>query len=389
MAPDVPIPFPSGASVHVSELAETLTEAGHEIHVVARRVNGSDRSLERRRGVTFHRVYRLILFGQTRWSRPDGAKRNEGTGLKGRLYYAYLVTIFALYVSLVVSRLVKSKGIDVILERETSFGAGALASLFTGRPLILEIIGPRYSGISARRSSKVLYYTESMLNGRVERSKCVPVSAGVNLELFRNDKELGASTRKRLGLSDSDMVVGYVGTFQDWHGVDTLLLALKRVRDEAESVKLVLVGPHPAEYIEVAKKLGVSEYCIFVGSVGYGEVPAYINACDVMVAPYNPNANPLRKAFGIGSPLKLFEYMACEKPIISTKVDPIQQIPSVGEASILVDPGEPEELARGIIELAEDEGARKQMGLEGRRLVENGFSWGLLAERVSSMIQAT
>ncbi|HEV2226187.1 MAG TPA: glycosyltransferase family 4 protein [Nitrososphaerales archaeon] len=388
VAPDVPIPFPSGASVHVSELAEHLTAAGHEVHVVARRVRRTDRAFERLGGVTFHRVYRLILFGQPRRSRPGGGRSGERTGLSGRLYYAYLATVFALYVSLFVSRLVKRNRIDVIFERETSFGAGGLASLFTSRPLILEIIGPRYSGISAKRSSKILYYTESMLKEWVERSKCVPVSAGVNLELFRNNRELGAATRKSLGLADSDKVVGYVGSFQDWHGVDTLLLATKRMRDRAKSVKLILVGPYTEEYIEMSKRLGVFEYCTFVGPVGYEEVPSFINACDIMVAPYNPNADPLRKAYGIGSPLKLFEYMACEKPIISTKVDPIQEIPSVGEAGILIEPGEPEVLSMTIVELAEDEGARSRMGRHGRRLVENGFSWGPLAERVSSMIQA-
>src|SRR5712692_5138546 len=96
VAPDVPIPYPSGASVHVSELAENLTAEGHEVHVVARRIRGSDRSLERLGGVTFHRVYSLILFGQTRWSRPGGARSRERTGLTGRLYYAYLATIYAL-----------------------------------------------------------------------------------------------------------------------------------------------------------------------------------------------------------------------------------------------------------------------------------------------------
>jgi alpha-maltose-1-phosphate synthase len=184
------------------------------------------------------------------------------------------------------------------------------------------------------------------------------------------------------------MVVGYVGTFQDWHGVDTLLRAIKRVQERGIPVKLILVGPNFEEYIKLGENLGVFDSCRFVGPVGYEEVPAYINACDIMVAPYNPEADPLRKAYGIGSPLKLFEYMACEKPIISTKVDPIQQIPSVGEATLLVDPGEPEKLAKSIVELSEDEGARDRMGLAGRRLVESGFSWEPLAERISSMIQA-
>jgi glycosyltransferase involved in cell wall biosynthesis len=389
VAPDVPIPYPSGASVHVTELAENLMAAGHQVHVVARRVKRSDRPSEVLGGVTLHRVYRLILFGQRGWRRPGGTRDDERTGIVGRLYYTYLVTVFALYVSLFVSRLVRRNRIDIIIERETSFGAGGLASLFTGRPLILEVIGPRFSGLSARRSSKILYYTESMLKVGIERSKCVLVSAGVNLDLFRSDKVLGASIRRKLRIADSDRVVGYVGTFQDWHGVDILLSALKRAHERDKTVKLILVGPYSEELVDASRRLGVFEACRFVGSVSYEEVPAYINACDVMVAPYNPQANPLRRTFGIGSPLKLFEYMACEKPFISTRVDPIRQIPSVSEAGVLVEPGEPEDLAESIIDLTTEDGeTARQMGSRGRRLVEKGFSWKPLAERISALIQA-
>jgi glycosyltransferase involved in cell wall biosynthesis len=288
----------------------------------------------------------------------------------------------------VVGRLVKGNRIDVIVERETSFGAGGLASLFTGKPLILEIIGPRFSGLSARRSSKILYYTESMLKGKVERTKCVAVSAAVNLDLFRNDTSLGINMRRKLGVPDNGKVVGYVGTFQDWHGVDILLLAMKLIQDQGKPVIAVLVGPNSEEYVDRARRLSVFEACRFVGSVNYGDVPAYINACDVMVAPYNPNANPLRRAYGIGSPLKLFEYMACGKPLISTAVDPIRQIPSVSDAGILVEPGNPDDLAESIIELTEDEVTCHRMGLQGRRLAESRFSWGPLAEHISSLIQA-
>lgn len=368
-------------------MAGNLSAAGHEVHVLARRVNGADRPIEKSGGVTLHRIYRLMFFGQPGWSRPGGARDVERTGIRGRLYYAYLATIFALYASLVVSRLVRRNGIDVILERETSFGAGGLASVFTGRPLILEVIGPRYSGLSARRSSKILYYTDSMLKRNVERSKCVPVSAGVNLDLFRGDRDLGLATRKTLGITGSDGVVGYVGTFQDWHGVDTLLQAMRKMQERGRPPRLVLVGPCTDELREEARRLGVSESCRFVGPVRYEDVPGYINACDVMVAPYNPAANPLRREFGIGSPLKLFEFMACQRPFVSTRVDPIQKIQSVGEAGILVEPGRPDSLADSIAELLRDPEMRERMGLRGRVLAEAGFSWGPLAERISSMIQ--
>ena len=388
VAPDVPIPSPTGASVHVIELSESLGEVGHEVHVLARRTKAAEEPEVKSGMVTFHRVYRLVLFGQPGRRGAGGRGDAERTGLKGRIYYAYLTTVFALFVALVVSRIVKRDRIDVILERETSFGGGGLASVFTGRPLILEVIGPRYSWLSARKSRRILYYTESMLKKEVNRSKCTLVSAGVNLSLFRNDRTLRAAVRKNLRVNDSEGVVGYVGSFQDWHGVDTLFHAMKQLKGRSCACRLVLVGPFSEEHREAARKLGVIDLCTFVGPVEYAEVPGYVNACDVMVAPYNPKANPLRRQFGIGSPLKLLEYMACERPFVSTRVDPIQRIPSVNEAGILTKPGDPDELADGIATLIQNPATRAAMGTKGRTLVEEGYSWRPLAERVSAMIQA-
>ena len=119
----------------------------------------------------------------------------------------------------------------------------------------------------------------------------------------------------------------------------------------------------------------------------YEDVPGYVNACDVMVAPYNPRANPLRREFGIGSPLKLFVYMACQRPFVSPRVDPIQKIPSFGEAGVLVEAGSPGDLAGAVLRLLQDPESRERMGLRGRTLVEREFAWGPLAVRISSMIQ--
>ena len=68
---------------------------------------------------------------------------SEGNGgLSGRAYHLYLETGFALYVACVAARFIDSYGLDVIIERETAFGAGAIASRLTGRPMVLEMIGP-------------------------------------------------------------------------------------------------------------------------------------------------------------------------------------------------------------------------------------------------------
>jgi hypothetical protein len=88
-----------------------------------------------------------------------------------------------------------------------------------------------------------------------------------------------------------------------------------------------------------------------------------------------------------GPPLELFEYMAREKPFVSTKLDPTLGKPSAGEAGVLVEPGRAEDFAEAAVQVVQDSGIPGRTGLQGGRLVEKGFPWLPLKERISSMVQ--
>lgn len=336
-----------------------------------------------------HRVYRLVAIPQSRSRSGDVYAMMSGRpSLFKRLYYLYLTTFFALYVSIVASRIIRERGLDTIIERETAFGAGGLASLITGRPLILEIIGPRYSRLSVKRSSRVLYYTDSMLHSWVAREKCTKVSSGVNLSLFRSDDRARQEVRERFGLGPEETVVGYVGTFQDWHGIDSLLAAASILLATHPSLKLILVGPFYQRYQSLARQMGVEQVCFFVGPVRYEETPSYINACEIMVAPYDPSKNELRNRYGIGFPLKILEYMACGKPVIATRVPPIDQIISSPDLGLLVEPGDETQLAAAIKELIDHREKAMALGRNGMALAESHYSWSNFARLVSSYVES-
>ncbi len=367
-------------------MAASLHEIGHDVHIIARRSSYEEPKVETIDGVTVHRINRFILRPGGR--RASSGSHDAGTGsVVGSLYYLYLRTIFMVYTSLVARRVIGRYGLDAIVERETSFGAGGLASLLTGKPLVLEIVGPRYSRLSARLSSSILYYTNSMLHDWVDRRKCVKVTAGVNLGLFRPDPDARKLIRSKLHLGD-DPVVGYVGSFQEWHGVDAALHAASLLKERGTRVALLLVGPSFESYLSIAKELGISEQCTFVGPVDYREVPAYINACDILVAPYAPSKDPLRREFGIGSPIKVLEYMACEKPVVSTSVPPIDSMLGGSEAIVLVEPGDPVSLADALEGLILDPVKAARMAKNGNRLVAERYSWTSFTRVLSSQIAA-
>jgi glycosyltransferase involved in cell wall biosynthesis len=314
----------------------------------------------------------------------DPSSEVPKSGTVNFLYYLYLLTIFRLYVALVTARIISKNKLDVVFERETSFGAGALASYLTGKELILEIIGPRYSKMSASRSKKIFYYTEEMLRDWVDRDKCELVPAGVNLTLFHVDEDAGRERRLQLRLEADALVLGYVGTFQEWHGVQDLVASVARLKTELPFLRALLVGPNCEKFKSLSEREGASELCVFTGAVEYDSVPSYVNACDIMFALYNPNADELRKKYGIGWPIKILEYMACEKPVVSTNVEPIYKLIRDESLGLLVEPGRPDEVATAVESLAKDEKKRREIGLNGRSLVERNYSWRSVAETIAS-----
>ena len=196
-----------------------------------------------------------------------------------------------------------------------------------------------------------------------DKSQIVP--NGVDAELFAPQQ--GASLRERLGVSD-DFVIGYVGLLREWVELEPPLKALAHSKEELPKAKLLIVGEEGAlqQVKDLAAKYGVTDRVLFAGTVPYTEVPQYMAAMDVCLIPIAESAD-CQRAF----PLKLLEYMACGKPVISTPVAGVKEV----AGSRVLYASDSEELAERITQLHQDEDLRSEMGREGRRFVEERYTW--------------
>ena len=392
VAADVAVPHYRGSSTHVYELARNLVKLGHEVHVVARRVSSSQAKFEKLDGVDIHRYQRGIVFSSHRSSFSDtrarGSYRGETSLLLWKSYETYLRTVFPAYIAVEVTRLVKEFDIDLILERETSFGAGAVASMMTGRPYILEVIGNRVTRLQLDRSRSIIAYSRGMFDGS-EASKVEVVTGAVDTETFRPDPRSGEAVRAAYSLG-SDQVVGYAGTFQEWHGLGELVQAAKDVLATRPGVKFLMVGPYYKETQAMVLAAGMGDSFVFTGPVPYEDVPRYMNASDVLVAPYNPerieSSEQVRK-HGLGSPLKVFEYMAVGKPVITTDVKPISDPIQDGVTGYLVPPGDSKALGLAITRVLDDPKEAGIMGAAARRFVASNYSWAHVAQRLDGIFK--
>jgi glycosyltransferase involved in cell wall biosynthesis len=130
--------------------------------------------------------------------------------------------------------------------------------------------------------------------------------------------------------------------------------------------------------LEVTSELRLSEKIIFTGRIPYENVPLYINASDVCVAPFIKGRNA---KIGL-SALKTYEYLACGKPLVASNIPGVKDLIELSGGGISVSPEDPEELANAIVELIRNEKMRALMGDRGCKYVVENHSWYGVARKI-------
>lgn len=209
--------------------------------------------------------------------------------------------------------------------------------------------------------------------GNVSREKIVVLPSGTDCRLFRPMD--AAQCRRRLGLDDGHYYIGFVGTFLEHQGLDTLIEAAPRVLEQSDEVRFLLVGSGPAAKPLMRKvgAMGLSRFFIFTGYLPYREVPAAIGAMDLCLAPHRRQSNQ-------ASPVKIFDYLGCGKPVIASDIGVVREIAGVSGAVLRVPPEDPQSLADGILQLKADPQRCRQMSQFGRNHAVSKFDRKTLLE---------
>jgi glycosyltransferase involved in cell wall biosynthesis len=189
---------------------------------------------------------------------------------------------------------------------------------------------------------------------------------------------------RRLGLSSSCTYLVFVGSLKKWHGVENAILLLERLVRNGDKVRLLVIGDGPEkEYLEnVTKTKGLEECVNFVGKVQYRRVPLYIATASACLALFDNERNDRT---GL-SPLKIFEYMSCAKPVVTTDVGNLRRIIERHECGIIVKPGDIDGMAEAVMRLIRDPELAKELGDNGRAAATSYYNWGMISEKVLEII---
>ena len=291
---------------------------------------------------------------------------------------------------------------DFIYQRYSRFTwAGVTASLSFQRPLFLEYNGSevwvgkhwdeagmfdlleRFERLNLEAAARVFVVSEversNLLRAGVSDEKIVVNPNGVDVERFRPGIG-GEKARSELGIDQDEQLIGFVGTFGPWHGVLELAAAITLIPRECR-LRFLLVGAGKLrnETEEMIKVSGLADRVIFTGAVPHEHVPVLLDACDMLVSPHVPLADA---SDFFGSPTKLFEYMAMGKGIVASRLGQIGEVLVDEETALLVEPGDPRQLADAIVRLAGSSEMRKRLGENARRVAIEKYTWKHNARRV-------
>jgi len=364
LAVDVNLRTERGDGVHVMELASQLETLGH--HVVRVTATSSGHLVEgNRHAVCPSSAASQVLFGRqlaARWA-------------------------------------------DVIYERRTSPKLSWAISHLTRIPFVVEVNGV----LSEERlhqdekASQTNLSVRDLIRGRMlqDAARIVAVSAGIRSDLlnryrFEPDHVVvvpnGANTtrfrpmnqtecRRQLGLDAGMYVILFAGNLAFWQGVDLLVQAAAKFAPMDREAKVLIVGDGP-ELIGLERRaasMGIADRVRFEGHVPHARVPEYISAADVCVAPFREG----RKA----SPIKLFEYLSCGRPVVTSDTDEIGEFVRKTQSGIVVEPGNVNAFAAAIEWLLANPQEAEAMGRRGRAAVESGRSWRRTAQEVASVLE--
>lgn len=168
------------------------------------------------------------------------------------------------------------------------------------------------------------------------------------------------------------VLVGFAGSFAPFHGLDLLEQAIRRT-----PAHFVLAGDARGLSARLAGRPNVT----FLGSVPHDRMPGILAAMDILVAPY-----PTQDYFYF-SPIKLFEYMACGRAVVSARLGQIAEVIRHDENGLLYDPARPGDFVESLSALAGDRERRDRLGFEARRTIVDQYTWDHHARRVSALLE--
>lgn len=232
----------------------------------------------------------------------------------------------------------------IIHEHGAIFHKGLSFSIYR---LLLKLFHKRATIIVANSQATARELTQAGIN----RNKIEIIYNGINFTSFDPDKMSRNQARKALGISETDIVIGFVGRLHKVKGADLLIQAVALLLQKSNNYLLLLAGDGPErKSMELlANRLRISERVRFLGTCK--NIPEVITAFDIGVVPSR------QESFGIAA----LEIMRMKKPVVCSGVEGLAELVTDGVTGLITSENNPQEIAATIQRLVNNKNLQKKL----------------------------
>lgn len=249
--------------------------------------------------------------------------------------------------------------------------------------------------IRAAKWLELFFYRHAKLILGLTQGICDKVVADAipanKVQVFRNSVDCdffhpgvdATAIRRELNIGPNEFVALYAGTLGLAQGLTTVLKAADLVQREGQnSIRFVLVGngAESDELSEKAKILGLNNL-ILSRSFPKSRMPELLNAADCVLVPLRD-----LEIFRGALPTKMFEGMACAKPIVLGIRGEAEKLISSAQAGVCIVPEDAEAIRSAVLSLAAEPQRAKEMGYNGRQLAVSHFSRDVRARELAGYL---
>lgn len=364
----LPVHITGGMEIHIQELVNGLIKRGYKVTLItAPHPQGIEK--EKKENLTIHYVKNKPKYTREKFYRESARlfeRLNKEESFDIVHSQSTLACGYARYCKKTAPLILTSHGtmlneIKALLRR--NFSIKSFLTLPT--PLKIYLLD---EPIIYKKTEKIIAVSNELKEDierqyKVPKGKLVVIPNGIDIDRFK-PMEVD-DLKKKYNLTDEKVILS-IGRIDKQKGFHLLLKIFPDILKEYNNIKLFIVGtgPYLHDLKEMTIKLNILGKVIFTGRVSDGDLLKYYNLADIFAF------STLRME---GLPLVVPEAMACEKPVIASRIGGITSVIDNNKDGILIETGNLKELKGKVLEVLGDEELARKLGKNARKKVVERF----------------